>query len=41
VAAGGMVTIEMAAGLGAYPGSTRNGITTSTWGSWSCSFTVP
>ncbi len=34
LASGGNVTIEMAPGQSSYPGSTRNGITTSTWGSW-------
>jgi hypothetical protein len=39
-AAGGAVTIVMQPGASAYPGSTRNGITTSTWGAWSCSYSV-
>ncbi|MCZ7677532.1 MAG: LCCL domain-containing protein [Sandaracinaceae bacterium] len=41
LAAGGAVTIEMAPGQSAYPGSTRNGITTLSWGSWSCSYLFP
>lgn len=40
-ATGGDVTIEMVAGQPSYTGSTRNGITTSSWGAWSCSFSVP
>ncbi len=41
VAAGGTVTIEMRAGAASYTASTRNGITTSSWGAWTCSFAVP
>jgi hypothetical protein len=41
VAAGGSVTIEMRAGASSYAGSTRNGITTNSWGSWGCSFAFP
>jgi hypothetical protein len=41
LAGGGAVTIEMMPGQASYPGSTRNGITTSTWGSWGCSFGLP
>lgn len=41
LASGGAVTIEMAPGQSAYPGSTRNGITTLSWGSWSCSYLFP
>jgi len=41
LAGGGLVTIEMAAGLASYAASTRNGITSGTWGTWSCSFTIP
>jgi hypothetical protein len=39
-ATGGAVTITMQPGATAYPGTTRNGITTSTWGSWPCSYSV-
>ena len=37
-AAGGAVTIEVIAGSGQYLGSTRNGVTTSNWGSYATSF---
>ena len=37
---GGTVTIEMRPGLAAYTGSTRNGVTTANYGSWSSSFVV-
>jgi hypothetical protein len=41
VAAGGSVTIQMAAGASSYTGSTRNGVTTSSYGAWGCSYTIP
>ena len=37
---GGTVTIVMRAGLGSYEGSTRNGVTTESWGPWNGSFEV-
>lgn len=36
--AGGEVTIEMRPGMKKYPGSTAHGVTTTPWGSWSCSY---
>lgn len=36
--AGGEVTIELSAGLKKYPGSSANGVDTSTGANWSCSF---
>lgn len=41
VAAGGLVTIQMADGLSSYTGSARNGVTTSSYGPWSCSYRFP
>jgi hypothetical protein len=41
LASGGPITIEMAAGASSYTGSTRNGITSSSYGAWGCSFIVP
>jgi hypothetical protein len=41
LAAGGLVTIEMAPGLSAYVASTRNGISSGSWGAWGCSFIFP
>ncbi len=38
--AGGTVVIQMSAGAAAYAPSTANGITTLSYGSWSCSFDV-
>ena len=38
--AGGSVTVEMRSGLDSYSGSTRNGVGTQDWGSWSGSFVV-
>lgn len=35
---GGTVTFYMSGGLSAYPGSSRNGINTSTWGSYTSTF---
>jgi hypothetical protein len=40
LARGGSVTIEIRPGATAYTGSTRNGITSSSYGSWSGSFAV-
>lgn len=37
-ASGGTVTIEIRAGQASYTGSTRNGVTTSSYGEWSGSF---
>jgi len=37
---GGSITIGMRGGLESYTGSTRNGVTTQDWGSWSGSFVV-
>jgi hypothetical protein len=39
IESGGTVTIEMRAGLASYPGSMRNGTTTSSYKSWDSSFT--
>ena len=39
-AAGGIVTIEIRPAQDAYAGSTRNGVTTSSYGSWGGSFIV-
>ncbi len=39
-ASGGTVTIEIRAGRSSYRGSTRNGVTTGDWGSWSGSFVI-
>lgn len=36
--AGGVTTVQIAAGLSSYPASTQNGVTTSSWGSWGRSF---
>lgn len=38
--AGGSFDVTIADGLSSYPSSTQNGVTTSSWGSWSRSFTV-
>lgn len=35
---GGQVTFQILAGLDAYEGSKRNGITTRSWGAWGSSF---
>lgn len=40
LATGGTITIEMRAGEAAYTGTTANGITTSSYGTWTCSFVV-
>jgi len=40
VAKGGTVTIEMRSGQDSYTGSTRNGITSNSWGSWGGSYVV-
>lgn len=37
---GGTVTIEIRPGLDSYPGSTRNGAVSNTWGSWPGSFVI-
>lgn len=37
---GGVFTVTMVEGLDEHPGTERNGISTSDWGSWSTSFTV-
>lgn len=37
-AVGGLVTIEIAPGLTSYAGSTRNGVTSQSYGEWSGSF---
>jgi hypothetical protein len=37
-AAGGVVTLEVRGAGEQFPGSTRNGVTTSNWGSWGRSF---
>jgi LCCL domain len=37
---GGQVVIEIRGGLSSFPGSTRNGITSSDWGAWQGSFVV-
>jgi hypothetical protein len=39
LAKGGYVTIEIQPGANSYTGSTKNGITSSDWGSWSGSYT--
>jgi hypothetical protein len=39
-AAGGVVTIEMVAGQPGYAGTASNGVTSSSWGSWSGSYRV-
>ena len=39
-AAGGVVQVSPAAGRASYPGTTRNGVTTSSWGSYGTSFRV-
>lgn len=39
--AGGVVTIQMARGEDSYIGSTRNGVTSSSYGPWTCSFFFP
>jgi hypothetical protein len=39
-AKGGSVTVEIQSGKTSYPGSTQNGITSATWGTWSGSFGV-
>lgn len=39
-ASGGLVTIEIRPGQSSYPATTRNGVTTSSWGSWHGSFVV-
>jgi hypothetical protein len=41
LAAGGDVTIRMAAGEASYTGSMRNGITSNDYGTWSCSYVFP
>lgn len=41
LAAGGIVTITIAPGAASYTGSLRNGITSSSWPAYSCSFTFP
>jgi hypothetical protein len=38
--AGGTFNLSITAGQSAYPASTANGVTTSTWGSWGRSFSV-
>jgi hypothetical protein len=40
-AAGGEVTIEMRAGQASYTSSTRNGVTSASYGAWGCSFAFP
>ena len=40
LAGGGTVTIEIRSGQQSYPGSARNGVTSSSWGSWVGSFVV-
>jgi hypothetical protein len=40
IADGGIVTIEHLPGLAAYTGSTRNGITSGTWGAYDGSFSI-
>lgn len=40
LARGGTVAIEIQPGLGAYAGSTRNGVTTHGWGQWHGTFAV-
>jgi hypothetical protein len=39
-ASGGTVTIEHRAGMSTYAGSARHGVTSASWGSWSCSFVL-
>ena len=39
-AAGGVVTIEMRPGQAVYTASTRNGITSSAFGAWPCSYAI-
>jgi len=39
-ASGGNVTIELLPGMPAYAGTTRHGIVSRSWASWSCSFRV-
>lgn len=39
-AAGGTITVTIAPGQPAYPPSTANGVTTSSWGTWGRSFVV-
>jgi hypothetical protein len=41
LAAGGDVTIQMTPGAAMYTGSTRNGITSLDYGTWSCSYIFP
>lgn len=36
----GLIKVTVLAGLSEYPGSTRNGITSNSWGSWQSSFKV-
>lgn len=38
IATGGVVTIELTPGLDSYVSSTRNGVVSSSWGSWPTSF---
>jgi hypothetical protein len=38
IAAGGAVTIQLVPGLDSYVGSTRNGVESSSWGSWPTAF---
>jgi hypothetical protein len=40
LASGGSVTIEIRPGQSSYAGSTRNGITSSSWGAWTGSFVI-
>jgi hypothetical protein len=40
-ASGGHVTFQMRPGQASYVGSTRNGVTTSNWGSWPGSYIFP
>jgi hypothetical protein len=40
LASGGLVTIEVRAGESSYASSTANGITTTSYGSWTCSFAI-
>jgi hypothetical protein len=39
--AGGSITIEITAGLASYSGSTQNGVTSSSYGSWDGSYVFP
>ena len=41
LANGGKVTIEIAPGANSYSGTTANGVTSSSYDSWSGSFTFP